>query len=297
MHNVALVKGNRSYDAVKQALELIKGEVEVPASKPVLVKPNLVSARVDLSATPVDAVRAVLDFLKEKGVKHFILGEGTAEGATMDAFKRFGYTALKDEYDLELRDLNRDATVEAVVLGADLKPAKLRISRTFVDSYRVSVARMKTHDTVIVTLAVKNMGVGSVVNADRRSFSHAYPAMNLSLARMEMDRPTHLAIIDGVVGMEGAGPVSGTARPTGVALAGINATAVDVVGAQVMGYNPAQIGYLHYLMHLQGFSPLDIAVLGENVEACTSRYKDHPDYRAQRKWQVEDWHKVIMGNP
>jgi len=298
MHNVSLAKGEKSYDAVRRALELIKDDVKVPTSRPVLVKPNLVSARIELSATPVDAVRAVLDFLKEKGVEHFILGEGTAEGTTMDAFKRFGYNALKDEYDLEMRDLNKEPMTEGIVFSSALKPVKVRMSRIFADSYRVSVARMKTHDTVIATLAVKNMGVGSVINPDRNDLlSHAYPAMNLSLARMETDRPSGLAIIDGVVGMEGEGPVAGTAKATGVALAGTNAAAVDVIGAKVMGYDPQQIGYLHYLMQLQSFSPPDIRVLGETVEACASKYKDHPGYKAQCKWQAEGWRDIVISNP
>ena len=296
MPNVSLVKGEESYDAVRRALELIENDVKVP-SKPVLVKPNLVSGRTELSATPVAAVRAVLDFLQELGVRKFILGEGTAEGGdTMGALQEFGYMSLKDDYDLEVVDLNQDETIEVVAYDANNKPMKLRVARTVLDSYRVSVARMKTHDTVVATLAVKNLAVGSIVNTDRRSLSHAFPAMNLTLTRMNMERPPDLSIIDGVVGMEGAGPVSGTAVSSGVALAGVDSLAVDIVGAQVMGYDPSTIGYLHYLMELQGLSRDDIRVLGEKVETCVTKHKDHPTYREQLKWQVDDWRKILAGD-
>lgn len=292
MVNVSLVKGRESYDAVRRALELIKDDVEIP-DKPVLVKPNMVSGSVALAATPVEAMRATLDFLQEQGVKKFIVGEGTAEGDTMAAFQRFGYRALEDEYDVQLVDLNKDETVEATVFDSGLRPARARIAKTVVDSYRVSVARMKTHDTVIVTLAIKNLAVGSIVNADRHAgLSHAFPAMNFSLAKMNTDRPPHLSVIDGVVGMEGRGPVSGTAVSSGVALAGVDATAVDAIGALVMGYDPSRIGYLYYLMDARGLSVDDICVLGEEPQACNTRYKDHPGYQAQLRWQVDDWRRV-----
>jgi uncharacterized protein (DUF362 family) len=298
MVNVALVKGNESYDTVRRALELIKDEVRVPRSKPVLVKPNLVSARSELYVTPVAGVRAVLDFLKEKGVKKFLVGDGSAEGAdTMDVLKKFGYAALKNDYDVELVDLNKDKTIEGVVFGGDLKPMRLRISRTLAESYLVSVARMKTHDTVIATLAIKNIGVGSVVHGDRSCLSHAYPAMNLSLARMNLERPPHLSIVDGVVGLEGAGPVAGTPKPTGVAVASVDSLAADIVAAQVMGYKPTLIGYLYYLMEMQGVKVEDVQVLGARLEECVTRYKDHPAYRDQLKWQVADWQRIIKSNP
>jgi uncharacterized protein (DUF362 family) len=254
----------------------------------------MVSGRVELSATPVDAVRATLDFLQELGIKRFIVGEGTAEGGdTMRAFERFGYTALKDEYDVQLVDLNRDDTVDATVFDSNLRPSKVRIAKTVVDSYRVSVARMKTHDTVIVTLAIKNLAVGSIVNVDRRrGLSHAYPAMNFSLAKMNTERPPDLSIIDGVMGMEGVGPVSGTAVDSGVAIAGVDSTAVDAIGAVVMGYDPTRIGYLYYLMDARHLTVSDIRVLGEDPATCNPKFKDHPAYEAQLKWQVEDWRSV-----
>ena len=293
MVNVALVKGNESYDAVRRALGLIRNDV-VPPSKPVLIKPNAVSGRAELCATPVPALRAVLDFLQELGVKKFILGEGTAEGGdTMSAFEKFGYMALKDDYELDIVDLNRDETIEVTAYDSNDRPMKLQVARTVLDSYRVSVARMKTHDTVIATLAIKNLAVGSIVNPDRRNLSHAYSAMNLTLARMNMERPPDLSIIDGIIGMEGNGPVSGTAISSGVALASADSTAADMLGAQVMGYDPSTIGYLHYLMELQGLTLDDINVLGAKAKDCVTKYKDHPTYKSQLKWQVNDWRAIL----
>ncbi len=290
MARVSLAKDSNSYDAVARALSLIKDDVEVP-SRPVLVKPNMVSDHVDLCATPVAAVRAVLDFLQELGVRKFIVGEATT-GDTTAAFERYGYTSLPDDYDLELVDLRKDETVDVVAYDADCKPMTFQVARTVVDSYRVSVARMKTHNRTVATLAIKNLAVGSII-PDRSKLCHDYRAINLTLARMNMERPPDLSVIDGVVGMEGNGPVGGTPKHSGVALAGVSSTAVDSIGARVMGYDPAVIGHLSYQMELEGLAVSDIQVLGENLQDCVAKYKDHPNYEAQMEWRVDGWRELL----
>jgi uncharacterized protein (DUF362 family) len=52
------------------------------------------------------------------------------------------------------------------------------------------------------------------------------------------------AIVDGVVGMEGNGPMEGTAKPAGVLVMGDDLLAVDATCCRIMGIDPAQIEYL-----------------------------------------------------
>jgi uncharacterized protein (DUF362 family) len=89
MHTVGLARGDKSYDAVSEALALIHDQVAIPTDRPVLIKPNMVEPDRPLCATPVDAVRAVLEFLTDLGVCRFIIAEGTAleKGETMRAFR------------------------------------------------------------------------------------------------------------------------------------------------------------------------------------------------------------------
>jgi uncharacterized protein (DUF362 family) len=60
-----------------------------------------------------------------------------------------------------------------------------------------------------------------------------------------------LTIVDGIVGMEGDGPIMGTARPVGFLAMGQDLPAVDATCARVIGLDPARIVYLdaagHYL--------------------------------------------------
>ena len=54
--------------------------------------------------------------------------------------------------------------------------------------------------------------------------------------------PMQLAIVDGIVGMEGDGPIMGQAKNAGVLVIGRNGPAVDATCARVMGIDPHKIG-------------------------------------------------------
>ncbi|MCL4535946.1 MAG: DUF362 domain-containing protein [Bacteroidetes bacterium] len=305
MAKVALVKGNESYEAVSRALELVRGEVHIPNDRPILVKPNMVQATVDLCATPVGAVRATLDFLQSLGAKKFIIGEATAgpQGDTMGGFKRYGYMPLKDEYDVELRDFNEDDTVLFEALDPGLNPVHIRLNKTYLECYVVSVARMKSHAQVVATMSIKNIAISSIHNPDRHSwswhtpqpgkFGHEPRPLNLSLARLYQTVTPSLAIVDGVVGMEGNGPVEGTPVASGVALASTNALALDLVGTGLMGFDYRTIGYLWYLSQLQGLARGEIQVLGEDPAACVTPYKAHDKLAWQLGWWVEHWQEYL----
>ena len=56
--------------------------------------------------------------------------------------------------------------------------------------------------------------------------------------------PFDLAIVDGVVGMEGDGPIRGTPRPTNVLVMGTSLPAVDATCARIMGLNVGAVDYL-----------------------------------------------------
>ena len=302
MARVGLSHGNNSYDTVRKALESISDDVHVPTGVPVLIKPNMVLESVELAATPVAAVQATIDFLIEKKVKKFIVAEGTADsGNTMGAFEHFGYLPLKEKYDVEFRDLNQDEYVKFEALDVNSKPVSIRLAKSCLDSYLVSVARMKTHVCVIATLSIKNVAIGAILDPDRNPsrggfVSHDPKNMNLSITRIAQAIVPQLAINDGVVGMQGNGPVEGVPISSGVVVAGTDALAVDRVGARIMGFDPRTIGYLWYLSQLRSRSSENIQVVGDDISQCISKYNPHEKFAETLGWWVEDWRSYVDGD-
>ncbi len=309
MRQVGLARADESYDAVRAALELIRAEVALPKDRPILVKPNMVVRGVELCATPVGAVCAVLEFLSDLGAREFLLAEGigTADGDTLAAFREYGYHQLADRFRVEFVNLHDDQKVAFDAFDAELNAIPIRLAKRLLTSYVVSVARMKSHLRVVATLAVKNIAVAAIHNPDRHSpawhapdatrFSHDPRPVNLSLARLAQVLPLDLAVVDGIVGMEGNGPVKGTPIRSGVALAGTDGVAVDLVGAELMGFDPRTIGYLWYLSQLRGFAREDVAVVGADPATCVTRYRPPENMPEILAWWVPDWKHYLQPGP
>src|SRR5581483_73322 len=65
-----------------------------------------------------------------------------------------------------------------------------------------------------------------------------------SIADLHMAFPRQFAIVDGIVGMQGNGPIEGKPKFAGVLVAGSDPVAVDATCCRIMRINPYQIGYL-----------------------------------------------------
>jgi uncharacterized protein (DUF362 family) len=162
---VALTKEESRFAGVSVALEAIAGRIELDGARCVLVKPNIVSVWNQAASTHVDGLRAVLTFVRARYDGRLVLGEGAALSSTWDGFRSFGYERLAKDYGVELVDLNADDVVPVQIYNRRMRPLTVHMSRTAAEAdYRISVGLPKTHDCVIVTLSIKNMVMGSLVN-------------------------------------------------------------------------------------------------------------------------------------
>jgi uncharacterized protein (DUF362 family) len=165
---VALIKGDDRRTNIGRALDLIAGQIDLSRKERILIKPNFVVTNSVLATTHVDAVRAVLDFLRPRTDAWITIAEGSALDDTLDGYLRLGYTDLVKEYKVELIDINRGDWIEVPVYDRSYTDMNLRLSKTVVESdFRISVGPPKTHNTVIVTLSLKNMVMGSLIRDQR----------------------------------------------------------------------------------------------------------------------------------
>jgi uncharacterized protein (DUF362 family) len=290
LSRVALIRGQDRYDNVARALQAIDDQIDLAGKQRIVVKPNFVTTQRELAATHVDAVRAVLDHLRRRGVTQQItLAEGPAIGSAQEGFRNYGYEPLIREYGLRVVDINQDETEPVQVWNTRLRPHTVRVSRTVLESdFRISIGPPKTHDTVIVTLSLKNYVVGSLVG--KRAVHQGCAGINLNLYKLAYHVAPHLSVIDGFVGMEGHGPTRGEPVDWRIAVASTDFLAADCLTARLMGFDPHEVGYLHYCL-VKGLGhgePEEIEVVGNvSLEGAYHSFRPHPTTEEQKSWRVE----------
>ncbi len=285
---VALVRGNDRKTNVSKALDLIADQIDVSAKERILIKPNFVSTHSQSSATHVHAIRAVLEFLRQHTSRPITIGESAALGSAQQGYSNYGYLPLVKEFGVRLIDFDEGEHAEVKVYDRNFKPMSLYVSRTTLESdFRISVCLPKTHDTVIATLSLKNIVVGSL--RSKSAIHQGYPAINVNLYRMAKYVAPHLSVIDGYTGMEGNGPVGGGTVDLRLAITSTDFLAADTVAARIMGFDVDQIGYLHYckIKGLGTGNIGDMKIIGEKLQDCiTKGFRPHSSYKRQQEWQV-----------
>ncbi len=314
---VSVTTGENRAEMVFNALQPFAKEIKMSiGNRRIVLKPNNVLIYVPLACTHVGTLEGILEFLKSIGkLKNVIIAESSASGPTLEGFSNYGYYSLLSKYPVALVDLDNEAyEIMYVVDERDFKPHLIRVSKVMIDpeSYVVSVARMKTHNTVGASLSLKNIVLGSPIkdqgytlyNEDKRFSSSAkeskqgtisykrhlhgsgFHAINYNISRLAQKLYPDLAIIDGYEGMEGNGPTLGTAIDHRVCIASQDWLAADRVGTELMGIDFTKIGYLNYCYQMaMGEADLNkIEVIGEAIENHRKLYKLPDNFEKQLMW-------------
>ncbi len=301
---VGLAKTGRRRSNVFEALDNIREELIPKVQEQVLLKPNFLSSTNQLASSHVDAIRGALDFLLStpNPPTEVIIAEGANEKFSGEAFQVFGYDALQAEYDIPIQfvDLHQETRwEEAKVFLAGREQDTVRMPKRVLECpCTISVAIAKTHDAGVVTLAMKNMIMGTLHKADRIKMhgyhSHAdrvlpreAQTLNMNLLRLSRPLMPDIAIVDGTVGLQGNGPGGTDSVPLGIAIASGDVFAADAVTAKAMGFEPLEIGLFHYANEMgYGTADLDkIDIVGPAVDNVATSFKPHETARLQFQWQ------------
>ena len=270
----ALANQQAINDMVAEAIELTGGLADlVKPGQTVLLKPNLTNHRggryFPSMTTDVRVMSAVVDALKNNGDNKLIFAEGSGPPA-MEMFKICAYDKLAELHGIELIELNtpsyfRDVTIRREVFAEKPLPPALPVATgehvmktyplpaPYMDAdVVINVPCLKTHALTGITVSMKNLY--GLFPGDRQEWHDDVEANLADLARV---RKTALVVVDGIVAMEGEGPLWGTPVKMNLIIAGRDMVAVDAVSAAVMGYDPRRV--LHaQLAALQGGGVADL---------------------------------------
>jgi uncharacterized protein (DUF362 family) len=192
-------------------------------------------------------VRATARALAAFGAAEVLVGEGPGHRRdTILVLEESGLAEVLVDEKLRFVDLNRQRGFAVANAGGKSGLVRLTLPVVLAEiDWIVSLAKLKTHHWAGATLAMKNLfGLmpGSYYGWPKNVLHYA--GLQESILDINATVRPQFAIVDGIVGMEGDGPILGTAKAAGVLVVGTNLPAVDATAARVMGLDPARIRYL-----------------------------------------------------
>lgn len=277
-------------DTIRDGLKELGFDRRRIHGKVVLLKPNLVEPTREaphVNTNPA-VVQAVAEVFRRWDAKEVLVAEG--QGHVRDAWlvlEQSGMEPMLKESSLEFVDLNHDDVVEVDNAMGETSLKSLYLPRTLQRAdLIVSIPKMKTHHWAGVTLSMKNLfGVlpGICYGWPKNVLHHC--GISQSIVDINATVRPHLAIVDGIVGMEGDGPIMGTPCEPGLLVMGTNLTAVDATATRLMGFRPERLEFLRMASGRLGpIKARHIQQRGESIEECAYRFRlgDHAHFRQFR---------------
>jgi uncharacterized protein (DUF362 family) len=253
--------------------------------KSILLKPNLVGLDPQgfINTHPAVIAAARECFLR-MGAAQVLVGDGPAldrdtEAVLESVRMREHLGPLKGAF----VDLNLDEVQRVVLPTRASRLRELYLPKTCMGvDLVVSMPKLKTHHWAGVTLSMKNM-FGIVPGACYGWPKNVLHWAGIDRAILDINaaaRPD-FAIVDGIVGMEGNGPIQGQPKASGVLVFGNDPVAVDATCCRVMGLRPEQVKYLAQAGTLLGHLQADkIEQLGEDIGSVSQRFDVLPAFRS-----------------
>jgi len=233
------------YDTVCRIIEPLERSLEkIRKARKIVIKTNMVwsperikyfeGRRRELVDDSV--MRAVLKFLRE---------HTSAQIAVVDTFysqlEEVNFMPLLDEFGVEFIDANKPPFKVYDVPGGGMMFSRYILNSCFADADAVvSVAKMKNHAFMGVTLCLKNLfGLCPMPPPNRpRNYFHHIIRLSYTLPDLGLITQPCLNIVDGLVG-QARREWGGEGRICDALIAGDHVIATDACGAWLMGHDPA----------------------------------------------------------
>lgn len=277
-----------SYDSdIQGAIRTVWRDANAPdlQGAHVVVKPNLVDSLPGRPCfTMPHVVEALIQFLRDEvRVKSVVVAEGmTFRRDPQAVLIETGYREMLERQHVDYVDLNYDDVVKIKLRGGYARMDSLLMARTVAEADAlISVPKLKTHHWTRISASIKNL-FGIVPGC-----KYGFPKNTLHMQGIEaflaelldsLPTPRRFALVDGIVGMQGDGPLYGTPVASGVLVGGADFLAVDATCARLTGFDPATIEILAF-MAWAGLGQMDsnkIELRGASLESLRRPYEAAP---------------------
>lgn len=254
--------------------------------KRVVLKPNLVEYHRDkVINTHPHVIAAVIELCRREQAAEVIVAEGP--GHWRNAEYLVAASGLGDvlrHYKTPFLDLNHDEPAKRVNLGRLTGLEHLYLSQTVATAdVVISLPRLKTHHWAVATLSLKNLfgTLPGICYGWPKNELH-WRGIDNSIVDIAATRTPDLAIVDGIIGMEGDGPLNGTPKPMGVLVMGCDLVAVDATCCRLMQLDAERVGYLvmAHRKKLGHLAAAHIRQLGETIEERAQPFDTVPHFKS-----------------
>ena len=252
--------------------------------KTVVLKPNLVDYIPGnaINTHPL-LVLAAAESFRRLGASSVVVAEGPGhQRDTQLVLAQSGYEqSLRDER-IRFVDLNRDQLIRTPLRAGYTGMKDLWLPRTVLEAdFLVSMPKIKAHHWSGVTLSMKNM-FGVVPGARYgwpKNILH-WKGIQESILDLCATVPIHFVIADGIIAMEGNGPLNGAARALGRIVLADDPIAADATCARLMGFRPERVSHIDEGSRFLGNASLTrIDQIGETFVSPATPFGVVPDFR------------------
>ena len=259
------------YDTLRR---IVAGHRLGVRGRTVVLKPNLVEFEPESSInTHPLLVHAAYEAFLAAGAARVQIAEGPGHRRnTLDLADAAGYFQTIPKFEDVFVDLNLDDVTRVRPEAQFSRIDKLYLPNSVLRAgLLVSMAKMKTHHWVGATLSMKNLfgTVPGAIYGWPKNVLH-WSGIEECIADLHAAYPRKFAIVDGIVGMEGNGPIQGVPKKAGVLVAGRDPLAVDATCCRIMKIDPTQI------------AEPNIAQIGESIRTVATPFDLIPDFRRVR---------------
>jgi len=226
--------------------------------KSVVLKPNLCTERreiINIANTSIEVISATVEYLLQF-TNNIVVGESDGmRYSVRQAFENNGIYELVKKYGIRAVSFTDDSQVE--VPNQEFRGWPF--SQTWVESeIFITLPKIKTHATSYFTGALKNQW-GCVSRRDRILL---HKSLDRLIGLVNRIRRPDFIVMDGILGMEGRGPINGDPLPLDVLIVGNDPVAIDIFAMDLIGLIPERAA--HVFIAGREFHLGEIAL--ENVE-------------------------------
>ena len=223
-------------EALATQFRLLGGlEKFVNPGEAVLLKPNFIAPRSHRHATQTHpaVIIEVARLLKDFGARPFV-GDSPAWSDVFACVKALRLEEPLKRLSVPVKQLDKPKWHR---IGA--KNIKVGISSVALDAdVIINLPKFKSHQQLVATFAVKNMF--GCVSGKRKALWHFRKGKNADdFCQLLLDIYRFLnpafTIIDGIIAMDGPGPIRGRTRPLGWLIGGTDPIACETICAKLIG--------------------------------------------------------------